>query len=74
MGVQRRAQLMRGIRLAIAQLEDSLVENAEERALVRALAHLWSAHDEIELLSPAEELRPGGQRRRFDGKVQPQGS
>jgi hypothetical protein len=52
MGEVRRGhhgELMRALRVAIAHVEGSLADHPEDRALVRALAHLWSAHDELEL-------------------------
>jgi hypothetical protein len=55
MGEQRWAELMRAIRNAITQCEDSEGEEMEQRVLVRVLAHLWSAHDELELLVPEDE-------------------
>ena len=34
-----------------ASIESLAPRAADERALTRALAHLWSAHDELELLA-----------------------
>lgn len=47
-------EMMAEVRASIARL----TESAEaERTLTRALAHLWSAHDELELLA-RERLVP----------------
>jgi hypothetical protein len=54
---QRMRHLMGSIRESIAEIEGSLVEHEHTRALARVLAHLWSAHDELELLSPVEDAR-----------------
>lgn len=42
-------ELMVAVRNSIARLTQSPA--ADERTLSRALAHLWSAHDELELLA-----------------------
>lgn len=42
-------KLMVAVRESIERLSQSPL--AEERTLARALAHLWSAHDELELLA-----------------------
>jgi hypothetical protein len=41
-------KLMAAVRASIARLTESRL--TEERPITRALAHLWSAHDELELL------------------------
>ncbi|HEX8953058.1 MAG TPA: hypothetical protein VF945_14485 [Polyangia bacterium] len=55
MGRQDLHELMTALRASIARLAES--RTADERTLTRALAHLWSAHDELELLSD-ERLAP----------------
>ena len=42
-------ELMNALRASIARLTNS--GTTRDRALTRALAHLWSAHDELELLT-----------------------
>jgi hypothetical protein len=42
---------MQLVRDSIVQVESSVADHGESRALTRVLAHLWSAHDELELLS-----------------------
>lgn len=41
-------QLMRQVRATITQLDR---HTTRERSVMRALAHLWSAHDELEQLA-----------------------
>jgi hypothetical protein len=41
-------ELMARVRSSIASLT---ARASDDRALTRAMAHLWSAHDELELLS-----------------------
>jgi hypothetical protein len=47
-------QLMTALRASIARLTET---RTEDRAMTRALAHLWSAVDELEMLSE-ERLVP----------------
>jgi hypothetical protein len=42
-------ELMAELRASIARLAES--PQPEDRTLTRALAHLWSAYDELELLA-----------------------
>ena len=46
MGRHDLQELMNLLRASIARLSES---RTDDRALTRALAHLWSAHDELEL-------------------------
>lgn len=41
-------RMMKAIRDSIAQVQTS-AGDAQDRAITRALAHLWSAYDELEL-------------------------
>lgn len=41
-------KLIAAVRASIAQLTAS--RTTDERTMTRALAHLWSAHDELELM------------------------
>lgn len=45
------AILMRAVRESIERVQSTTTLVPEDRALVRALAHLWSAYDEIELFA-----------------------
>jgi hypothetical protein len=45
------AKLLRVIRESIARVELSAVGVSEVPVLTRVLAHLWSAHDELESLA-----------------------
>lgn len=47
-------ELMAALRASIARLTES---RTEDRALTRALAHLWSAVDELEMLSDERLVR-----------------
>ena len=47
-------ELMTALRASIARLSES---RSEDRALTRALAHLWSAIDELELVSEERLVR-----------------
>ena len=47
MGRHEMQQLMTTLRASIARLTET---RTDERALTRALAHLWSAIDELEML------------------------
>jgi hypothetical protein len=49
MGRHDLTELMLALRDSIARLAES--RGSDERALRRALAHLWSAHDELELFT-----------------------
>ena len=42
-------ELMAEVRASIARLAET--SETEDRTLTRALAHLWSAHEELELLA-----------------------
>ena len=42
-------ELLAAVRASIERLTDSRI--GDERTLTRALAHLWSAHDELEMLA-----------------------
>jgi hypothetical protein len=45
------AQLLKSIRESIARTESSSRQHQDERVVKRVLAHLWSAHDELELMT-----------------------
>jgi hypothetical protein len=51
MGRYDLTEVMAALRVSIARLADA--GSADDRALHRALAHLWSAHDELELFTRA---------------------
>jgi hypothetical protein len=51
MGQDTVTRLLAVVRASIAQLEESATESWERAVLQRALAHLWSAHDELDALS-----------------------
>jgi len=51
--------MMKVIRESIAQVQTSAGE-APDRALTRVIAHLWSAHDELELCRRDGHARPIG--------------
>jgi hypothetical protein len=50
-GQDNLAKLLSVVRDSISRLESSATNTDELRVLHRALAHLWSAHDELEALS-----------------------
>ena len=56
MGQDLVTKLLSGVRESIARLESSANDSYELAVLHRALAHLWSAHDELMALSTR---RPG---------------
>ena len=51
-------RLMRSVMESIVHVQGSAVSAAEARAIDRVLAHLWSAHDELELLGGKNALLP----------------
>jgi hypothetical protein len=51
MGQEMVAKLLRVIRESIARVELSSVGVPDMPVLTRVLAHLWSAHDELEALA-----------------------
>jgi DNA-binding XRE family transcriptional regulator len=51
MGQDQLAQLLAVMRESITRIESSATSSAQLLVLQRALAHLWSAHDELEALS-----------------------
>ncbi len=51
MGHKMTAELMRAVRESIERVQSSTAIVPEDRTLTRALAHLWSAYDELELFA-----------------------
>jgi hypothetical protein len=51
------ANLMRAVRESIERVESTTASAPDDRTLSRALAHLWSAYDELELFA-RERLCP----------------
>ena len=51
-------RLMRSVMESIVHVQGSAVSAPEARAIDRVLAHLWSAHDELELLGGKNALLP----------------
>jgi hypothetical protein len=51
MHLEHVGNLMQAVRDSIVRAESSVADHGESRALTRVLAYLWSAHDELELLS-----------------------
>ena len=59
MSYETTANLMRMLRDSIERVQSSKVSVDDNRALARALAHLWSAHDEIALFARTPPVRAG---------------
>ena len=54
-------RLMRSVMETIIRVQGSSVAAAHARATDRVLAHLWSAHDELELLGRPSALAAAGE-------------
>lgn len=63
MGQDIVARLLAVVRDSITRLESSATDSWERAVLQRALAHLWSAHDELDALSTRPLGHFGGKRR-----------
>jgi hypothetical protein len=57
--MERHTDLLSRIRDSIDQAASALPDARDQRAITRVLAHLWSAHDELELLSRGPRLVEG---------------